>query len=222
MPAENPYLASCRVFGRIRMAKLIGLLLVCLSLVAVRDGRAMTVEPTDFESLLDQAQEIYQAQVVAISCDWSGEGLNRHIATFVRMRVLESYRGAVQGEQTLEFFGGTIGDRTQRIVGMPEFQAGDVEILFVRDNHRTLSPLVGVYHGRLRVVKNAVDGQEQIFLHDGTPLTSLSLIGKEPAARAKAPLTDASGASTRPLTSKEFSGQIKAGLLRRGITPDEP
>ena len=196
--------------------------LAAVALLRVPPLPAMTVEPTDFDALLNQAQEIYQAQVVSISCAWSGEGANRHIATFVRMRVLESYRGAVQGEQTLEFFGGTIGDRTQRIVGMPEFQAGDVEILFVRDNHRTLSPLVGVYYGRLRVVKNAVDGQEQIFLHDGTPLTSLSLIGKEPAARAKAPLTDASGASTRPLTSKEFAGKIKAGLLRRGVTPDEP
>lgn len=204
------------------MAKLICLLLVCVGLVAVRDGRAMTVEPTDFERLLDQAQEIYKAQVVEVKSDWSGEGANRHIATFVRLRVLESYRGAVQGEQTLEFFGGRIGERTQRIVGMPEFQPGDVEVVFVRDNHRTLSPLVGVYYGRLRVVKNAVDGREQVFLHDGTPLTSLTLVGKEPAARGKAPMTDATGASTRPLTANEFAAQIKAGLVRRGVKPDEP
>ncbi len=204
------------------MAKLICLLLVCVSLIAVRDGRAMTVEPTDFERLLDQAQEIYKAQVVEVKSDWSGEGANRHIATFVRLRVLESYRGAVQGEQTLEFFGGRIGERTQRIVGMPEFQPGDMEVVFVRDNHRALSPLVGVYHGRLRVVTNAADGREQMFLHDGTPLTNLALVGKEPAARGKQPMTDAAGASTRPMSSKEVAEQIKAGLRRRGISPDEP
>ena len=202
------------------MTKLIYILLLCLGLVGVRDAGAMTVEPMDFDALLDRAQDIYKAQVVSISSDWSGEGANRHVATFVRLRVLESYRGAVQGEQTLEFFGGTIGERKQRIVGMPEFQAGDVEILFVRGNHTDICPLVGVQQGRFRVVKNASDGLEQVFLHDGVALTDVSLVGKAPAARGQAPVTDATGAPTRALTTKAFAAKIRAGLVQRGIVPD--
>ncbi|OAI42312.1 hypothetical protein AYO41_04470 [Verrucomicrobia bacterium SCGC AG-212-E04] len=205
------------------MLKVMSLFLACcLSVVAVRNAPAMTMEQMDFDRLLDEAQEIYQAQVVSVTCDWSGEGANRHIATFVRLRVLASFRGAVQGEQVLEFFGGRIGERTQRIVGMPGFQPGDMEIVFVRDNHRVLCPLVGAYFGRLRVVRNAADGREQIFLNDGAPLTDVSLIGKEPAARAKTAATNARGEPTRPLSTKEFAGMIKDGLKRRGISPDEP
>src|SRR5258706_9238459 len=70
---------------------------------------AMTLLPTDFNQLLNQAEQIYKAQVVSVTSDWTGVGANRHLATFVRLRVLESYRGAVVGEQTLEFFGGSKG-----------------------------------------------------------------------------------------------------------------
>ena len=193
-----------------------------IAVLRVAPVPAMTVEPTDFERLLEQAQDIYKAKVISVTCDWSGEGKNRHIATFVRLRVLESYRGAVKGEQTLEFFGGRMGERTQRIVGMPEFQAGDVEIVFVRGNHTDVCPLVGIYAGRLRVVKNAADGREQIYLHGGAALTDVSLIGKEPVAQARAAVVDATGAPVRPLTAKEFVGKIQDGLKRRGIAPDEP
>ncbi len=210
-----------RGFGLL-VTRLIYSVLVCMWAFAARDARAMTVEPTDFDTLLGQAQQIYRAQVVSISCDWSGEGANRHVATFVRLRVLESYRGAVEGEQTLEFFGGTIGERTQRIVGMPEFQSGDVEILFVRGNHTDLCPLVGVQQGRFRIVKNASDGLEQVFLHDGVGLTDVTLIGVSPARRGRVPATDALGLPSRALTTEAFGTKIRAGLVQRGITPDEP
>lgn len=192
------------------------------ALLPVAPIAALTVEPTDFETLLSQAQQIYQAQVVSVTCDWSGEGANRHIATFVRVRVLASYRGAVQGEQTLEFFGGKMGEQSQRIVGMPEFQAGDVEILFVRDNHTALCPLVGIYHGRLRVVRNAADGREQIFRNDGTPLTDVSVIGRQRGEPPQASNVDASGARKQALSTKDFVSQINAGLKRRGVAPDQP
>lgn len=200
-------------------------ILTGLALLALGAGSrvcGMTVEAMDFGRLVAEAPEIYRAQVMSVKSDWSGSGVNRHIATFVRLRVLESYRGAVQGEQTLEFFGGTIGDKTQRIIGMPQFHAGDVEILFVRGNHTDICPLLGIHQGRLRVVKNAVDGREQMFMHDGAPLTSTALIGTNPSTRPKATATDAVGAPTRPLTVKEFGAQIRAGLTQRGIKPDEP
>ena len=196
-------------------------LLAGISLLGVRDAGAMTVEATDFDRLLDRAEQIFKAQVIAVQCAWSGEGANRHIATFVRLRVLESYRGAAQGEQTLEFLGGTVGDRVEHVAGMPEFQPGDVEILFVRGNHIDLCPLVGIYFGRFRVVQSAADGREQVFLHDGAPLTDLSLVGREPAARTKPAVTDASGAPTRAMSTKEFAAKIRDGLKRRGITPDD-
>jgi hypothetical protein len=188
---------------------------------------AMTVMATDFNLLLDQAEQIYKAQVVSVTSDWSGEGANRHPATFVRLRTLESYRGGVQGEQTLEFSGGTVGSQTMRIPGMPQFQAGDTEILFVRGNHTQFCPLVGIFHGRFRVVKNGANGAEEVLLHDGTPLFDVTQIGKsmdgiKPDAAAVANLGATKGPNARALTSKELGATIRAGLRQRGITPDQP
>ena len=196
--------------------------LLAAVLLAAVGLKGMTVESTDFDKLLRESEQIYRAQVVSVKCDWSGEGANRHIATFVRLRVLESYRGGAADEQTLEFSGGSIGDWTQMVVGMPEFHAGDVEILFVRGNHRDICPLVGIHQGRLRVVKSAADGREQIYLHDGSPLMDLSLVGKPPAARSRPNATDATGAQVRSLTLAEFGVQIRSRLIRLGVMPDEP
>jgi hypothetical protein len=188
---------------------------------------AMTVMPTDFNLLLDQAEQIYKAQVVSITTDWAGEGVNRHPATFVQLRVLESYLGGAQGGQTLEFVGGTVGTKTMRIPGMPEFQVGDTEILFVRGNHTQFCPLAGIFHGRFRVVKNGANGAEEVLLHDGTPLLDLSQIGKssdgmKPDLAAAAKLAAAMGPNARALTSDELGATIRAALVRKGITPDQP
>jgi hypothetical protein len=195
-------------------------------LLGVGSVVAMTVVPVDFNLLLDQAEQIYKAQVVSVTSDWSGEGANRHPATFVRLRVLESYRGGVQGEQTLEFSGGAIGQRTLRIPGMPEFQPGDIEILFVRGNHTQFCPLVGVFHGRLRVLKNGANGAEEILLHDGTPLFDVNQIGmssdgSKPDVATVAKLAAAKGRAARALTSDDLATTIRAGLVQRGVTPDE-
>jgi hypothetical protein len=157
---------------------------------------------------------------VSVTCDWSGEGANQHMATFVRVRVLESYRGAVHGEQTLEFFGGQIRGRSERVDGMPEFRPGDIEVLFVRENHRNLSPLVGFFHGRFRVLQNAANGETQIYLHDRTLLTDLSQVGREPAAPGAVQSTGAAGAPARGFTLDAFATKIRSGLLARGVTPD--
>lgn len=219
---STPSHGACFKYCWMNRTLRLSIVLAGLALLRVALIPAMTVVETNFDQLLDQAENIYKAQVVSVTCDWSGEGANRHLATFVRVRVLESYRGAVQGEQTLEFFGGKMGERTQRIVGMPEFQTGDVEILFVRGNHTDLCPLVGVYHGRLHVVQSGADGRERIYRHNGAPLTDVSLIGREASASARPAAVDASGAPKQALTAKDFVLQIKDGLKRRGIAADEP
>ncbi len=188
---------------------------VCL-LALPQHGGSMTVVETNFDRQIDRAEQIFRARVVAVTSGWSGEGANRHVATFVTFSVQESFRGGAAGEQTLEFFGGRVAGRTQRIPGMPEFQPGDVEFLFVRGNHRDLCPLVGVHHGRMRVVKNAADGRAQVFLHDGTPLTGLKQVGSS-GEQAK-PAQAAAGA----LTAEEFGAKIRDALKRRGIQADQP
>jgi len=209
---------------RLRVARAV---VLPASLLAAAALSAMTVMLADFDLLLGQAEQIYKARVISVTTNWSGEGVNRHPATFVRLRVVESFRGGVEGEQILEFSGGTVGSRTMRIPGMPEFRAGDVEILFVRDNHTAFCPLVGIYHGRLRVVQSGATGAEEVLLHDGTPLFDTSQIGRssegmKPDLATAARLSAAKGPNSRAFTSAQLGAAIRSGLTRKGITPDQP
>ena len=69
-------------------------------------------------------------------------------------RVEESWKGAAGAVTQLEFLGGTIGESTMEVVGMPTFLEGQRSVLFVSSQVRAASPLVGFWHGRMRVEKD--------------------------------------------------------------------
>ena len=71
---------------------------------------------------------------------WVGSGETRHIATRVTFRVDETYKGEAAAQQTLEFFGGTVGDTTQSIPGVPQFEVGQSTVLFVVGNGLQFCP----------------------------------------------------------------------------------
>jgi len=176
---------------------------------------ALTVVPTDFDRLIEQAEQIFRGTVVSATPRWEGEGKQRHIVTDYVFRVEESYRGRAAGQVTLRVFGGALEGRRQQIAGLPEFRPGETEILFVRGNGRDLCPLVGLFHGRLRVAKSGANGEERIHLHDGSALTDLNQVGRS-SEKAK-PALGAAPAALRPV---ELAERIRAALRARGIEPD--
>lgn len=191
----------------------LGALTIWLASLAVVAG--MSVVPTDFDRLVTQAETIFRGRVETVAPAWEGEGTQRHLVTYVTVRVEESFFGRAEGRQTLRFFGGRLDGRVQRIVGMPEFRPGDEEILFVRGNRKDLCPLVGLHHGRLRVQPAAgTAARRQVLLHDGTPLADLAQIGK--SAERQRPALGAVGA----LTPESFGEKIRAALRERGREPD--
>jgi hypothetical protein len=168
---------------------------------------ALSVLPTDFNNLVDDADSIFQGEVLSVRSDWTGLGENRHIATFVQFRVTRVFKGDAPNPQTLEIFGGTVDAQSMKVPGLPEFQVGKMELLFVRNNGKEFCPLVGVFHGRFRVAKDATSGEERVFLHDGRALTDTAQIGKSDEAPATA------AARTGPgMTVTEFGQRIQARL----------
>src|SRR5882757_4326950 len=115
---------------------------------------ALSVLPVDFNNLVDDADSIFQGEVLSVRSDWTGLGENRHIATFVQFRVTRAFKGNAPNPQTLEIFGGTVGTESMKVPGLPEFQVGKMELLFVRNNGKEFCPLVGVFHSRFRIEKD--------------------------------------------------------------------
>ena len=89
---------------------------------------------------------------------------------------VEDVKGAVGAVTQLEFLGGTIGETKMEVVGMPTFRAGQRSVLFVSPEVQTASPLVGFWHGRMRVEKDPY-GVDRVRTYDGRSLGNPSEVG---------------------------------------------
>lgn len=179
---------------------------------------ALSLVPPDFNQLVDESDSIFQGEVLYVGSGWKGSGADRHIVSNVQFRVIRVLKGSAPNPQTLEVFGGTVNDRSMRIPGLPQFKVGDNLLLFVKDNGKTICPLVGIYHGLLRVSKDAATGTERLALHDGTPLTDTKQIGRSTEAAAPA-ATDAAGSAISGMTVVEMGQRIQSRLQGRSDSP---
>jgi hypothetical protein len=160
---------------------------------------ASVVTPPSFESLVDQAGEIFVGQVTAQSSRWIDRGSKRLIVTDVTFRAEQVLKGSPGATRTLTFLGGSIGDERQQVVGMPTFMVGDRSVLFVRDGRSTFLPLVGLFHGRFHIVNGRNGIGDYVANNARQPLTSAAAY----ASPARLRVTDS------PLSLDEFLSNIR-------------
>jgi hypothetical protein len=147
--------------------------LAALSLVTVPLG-ATTVIPPTFEQLVASAEIVFEGEVLDTRSRIENERDGRVIVTAVQFRVAKVLKGTVGTTTTLEFLGGTVDDLTYRIEGLPVFTKGDRDVIFAVTSQRLISPLVGISHGRVRIVRDPATNADLVRRFDGTPLRSLS------------------------------------------------
>jgi hypothetical protein len=175
-------------------------------------ARATTVVPPDMTQLVDEADAIYRGRVT----DVQARRVERAdggsvIKTFVTVAVDRVLKGAEVKETTLEFLGGTIGDETLEVGGMPQFTVGDRGIVFVQNNGQQFCPLVRLMHGRYRIQKDSASGREFVARDNGRPLKQ--------AADVVLPMTEAAVTATpaevaNALTPEAFEAEIGTTLRR--------
>ncbi|MBY0497341.1 MAG: hypothetical protein K2Y23_24310 [Cyanobacteria bacterium] len=154
--------------------RLAPLSLICTLLMAGVAGSTTVIPPT-FESLVSNASTIFVGEVMDVRAVWMSTPRGRAIKTYVTFRVEDVWKGSVGTVTQLEFLGGTIGETTMEVVGMPAFRDGQRTVLFV-SGERTVSPLVGFYHGRMRVEKDPY-GVDRVRTYDGRSLGNPSEVG---------------------------------------------
>ncbi|MBI5691620.1 MAG: hypothetical protein HZC55_16175 [Verrucomicrobia bacterium] len=196
--------------------------LTCLALF-LPSVRATSVIPPSFPELVQEADAILRGRVTDIQARRAqapdGTAL---IKTFVTFAIERTLKGPAPASVTLEFLGGTIGDDSLVIAGMPKFQLGTTEYVFVQRNGVQYCPLVALGHGRYRLMRDAGSGREFLARDNGLPLTSVSdvevpLTTLPPSVRAAQ-----SAARDRALTPAAFEAAITAELQRptlRGRLP---
>ena len=179
--------------------------------------RATSVVAPTFPELVAEAQVIARVEVAAIKPAWVETAQGRVIKTFVTFTVLRALKGQPAATVTLSFLGGEIAGEGMQVAGMPRFTVGQTDILFLSDlTGATFSPLVGLMHGRYRVLTDAATARPYVARNDGTPLESENDV-QLPQSSATAPANRLKSAA-RALTPDAFEALIVVEAARPAST----
>jgi hypothetical protein len=154
--------------------------LLCVTAVIALNAtaRATTVIPPSFDQLVGQADLIFQGTVTNVRSQWTGEGANRHIESYVTFRVEENLKGTPGESYVMRMYGGTVGEDSMGISDAPVFNVGDHDILFVENNGTQAIPLVGIMHGRFKLQRDT-SGTEIVTKNEGQPVKRVERLGTE-------------------------------------------
>lgn len=184
-----------------------------LCLVLAPLARATTVVPPTFAELVAEADSIVRATVVSIESRRVPAVDGPTVKTFVELKVRKRLKGTPPDTFTLEFLGGTVGDESLRVIGMPHFVVGETEIVFVHGNGVQFCPVVRLGHGRYRVRHDAANGRDFVAREDETPLGSVSDVQLPVDTHGVGPLFRAAADA---LTPEQFETEIAREVTRRG------
>lgn len=148
----------------------------CTFLLLTGVAQSTTVVPPTFASLVADAGTIFVGEVIDVRAGWIATPQGRAIKTHVTFKVEEVWKGSAGAVTQLDFLGGTIGATTMEVVGMPVFRHGQRSVLFVSRNARTVSPLVGFFHGRMRIERDP-NGIDRVRTDDGRSLGAADQVG---------------------------------------------
>lgn len=190
-------------------------LLLCVLAPALR---ATSVVPPNFPELVAEADAIYRGQVTEIQARRVARGASSVIKTFVTVSIERALKGAAQESITLEFLGGTIGEESMEVSGVPRFAVGERGIVFVQKNGQQFCPLVRLAHGTYRIEQDAVAGREFVARANRAPLHDVTEV-ELPLADATAPAVRAAQAdTTRALSPAAFEARIVAEVRTPTLT----
>src|SRR5207249_7697780 len=131
------------------------LLLVVVMLVFSLSNptQATTVERLNLDGLVKKADRIVIGKVRSSRTYWSTNG--KLILTNYTIDVQETIKGQAARTVDLTTIGGTIGDLTLHVAGMPVFAKEENAVVFV-ENTGSYSTVVGLGQGKFTVVNGEV------------------------------------------------------------------
>jgi hypothetical protein len=183
------------------------LVFLCLLGLPLSGLRATTVIPPTFDQLVSDADSIFEGTVTAMHSEWTGEGADRHIVTYVTFKVEDAIKGALGAEYTIRMFGGTVDGHTMEVADAPRFKIDDRDILFVTQNGTQFIPLVGIMHGRFHVQADANGATEKIAKDNGATVADVAKLGQDEHAAV----------TGTALSKAEFKAAIRQKLAEKAI-----
>jgi hypothetical protein len=168
-------------------------------LVAATFCQATTLERMSLAKMAQTAPLIIRARCLANSTAWdAGE-----IWTFTNFAIEETWKGAPPGAAahiTVRLLGGSVGNLTSTVSGVPRFHPGEEVILFLEPTPRGDFSIVSWVQGTFRIRRDPRTGEE-IAIQDTAAFDAFN-----PAThRFESP-------GVRNLSVAAFSAQVKSAL----------
>lgn len=181
-------------------------LLLALLLVAGWLPRlsATSYEAVSFGDLLSKADMIFVGDVLDVRPFMADYGRGPVIKTRVTFVVRDALWGTTSTLEILEFAGGEIGDRGERVADMPTFRTGDRRVVFAR-RERSINPIVGFTQGLMRITQDDT-GRDVLETSTGEPLARTEDIGQPRGAALR---------DSRPMTLSSFRARVVDQLRER-------
>ncbi len=139
-----------------------------LTFLGLAPAQATTVLQLDFDAVIEQAEVVFEGEVIASS---SQKIDARNIVTHVTFRIDDLIKGNIDAPTiTLSFAGGIVGDEGMRVSSMVYPRIGERGIYFVQSIEQGLiHPLVGWGQGHYRIERDSA-GSERIMTEAGVPV----------------------------------------------------
>lgn len=173
---------------------------------------ATTVKPSSFAELVNQSDYIVRAVVKSTTSERQVKNGRTKIYTRVELEVREVIAGQPPSPLVLVMLGGRVGEEEMRIAGAPQFEVGNEDILFVRDNGKTIYPLTAMMHGRYRVLKEQETGREYVARSNDAPLTDTAEVALAMSDDASPPAPRQARSAAGALTPSQFTQRIRAAV----------
>lgn len=168
---------------------------------------ATSVIAPSFDELVSRADLIFTGPVISQHSEWRDTGGKRSIVTIVKFGIEQVHKGKAGVTVKLQFLGGAIGAVTLDVSDMPKFTQGERVVLFVEKNSVNASPLIGFFHGKFSLRKDA-SGRDAVLKHNGEALVDVAELGRSKRAGAHA-LQDG-------LSHADFAAKVRERLSQRG------
>ena len=151
-----------------------GLLILCFYLALASATTATVLIPKDVSDLTKEADVVFVGTVIDITSEWADPDKSR-IYTYVAFDNLEIIAGDYQNSSlTVRFSGGEMDDVKILYAGVPQFNLGERNLIFLRGNYIELCPVVGWIQGRFRVLYDENVGEHVIHTDDGKPIAGIT------------------------------------------------
>lgn len=124
-----------------------------LALLLSVQAEATTVQRLSMDDLVSKSRSIVVGTVRTARTHWSNDG--RLILTSYDIDVQETLKGPRSRSVTISVLGGTIGNLTLHVAGMPAFEVDERAVVFI-ENTGAYSTVLGLGQGKFSISNGEV------------------------------------------------------------------